>query len=252
MKQINTGLLAVFCVLYFFLFFHYRQANAGILPSVSTNKQVYHQGEPILVHYSGAGGFIGDWICIVPFGEPDNTAGDFRYLPIGVHDGSTIFSAPGPGKYEVRVYYDYWQTGYTVSARHSFFVTDQGAAGGQGYGESSVDKNFGVITGRHTYRQGEPIQVHFSGAPGTSGDWICIVSSGAPDNKAGDYEYIPEGMHHGDIIFNGQLPGKYEVRAYYNYRMNGYVVSSRYQFTVIALSYTSTEQEKGSPDPRLK
>jgi TolB-like protein len=35
------------------------------------------------------------------------------------------FDAPGPGKYEVRAYYNYRRKGYVVFARHSFSVVDK-------------------------------------------------------------------------------------------------------------------------------
>ena len=38
----------------------------------------------------------------------------------------------------------------------------------------------------------------------------------------------------GSLIFDPPSPGEYEVRAYYNYRRNGYVVSGRYAFSVVS------------------
>lgn len=252
MRKITAGTQAVLYGVCFVLLFCSIQVNAAMRPGVSTDKQLYQQGEKIYVHFFGAPGFSGDWACIVPSGAPDTTAGDYHYLPIGAHDGYLSFTAPGPGEYEVRVYYKYWQLGYTVSARHSFAVAGQNEAERPGYGQGFTDHDFGVTTDKKIYRQGEPIRVHFTGAPGFRGDWICIVQSGAPDNAAGHYKYIPEGMHQGYMIFNGQWPGNYQVRAYYNYRMNGYIVSSRYPFTVVSQSQYPVEQEQHSSDPMLK
>jgi TolB-like protein len=89
-----------------------------------------------------------------------------------------------------------------------------------------------VATDKDRYRSGEQIQVHFSGAPGEGGDWICIVPAGSPDTEAGDYRYMPDGASQGDLTFDAPPPGSYEARAYYDYRRNGYVVSARCGFSV--------------------
>lgn len=44
---------------------------------------------------------------------------------------------------------------------------------------------------------------------------------------------MPKGMRHGSLVFDTPLPGKYEVRAYYNYSQYGYRVSGRYAFSVV-------------------
>ncbi len=95
---------------------------AGGEPRVATDKDRYHSGEKIQVHFSGAPGDGGDWICIVPAGSPDTDAGDYRYMPDGAPEGVLTFDAPPPGKYEARAYYDYRRSGYVVSARYGFSV----------------------------------------------------------------------------------------------------------------------------------
>jgi hypothetical protein len=97
---------------------------------------------------------------------------------------------------------------------------------------SSVEGASVVRTGKDTYNQGEPIRVNFTNAPGNDSDWICIVPAGSPDTDAGDYKYMPRGLGQGSLMFDPRSPGKYEVRTYYNYRRNGYVVSGRYAFSV--------------------
>lgn len=89
-----------------------------------------------------------------------------------------------------------------------------------------------VITDKDTYNYGEKINVNFSNATGNEGDWICIVPVGSPDTEAGDYKNMPKGLGKGSVIFDSPSPGKYEVRAYYNYSRNGYVVSARHSFLV--------------------
>jgi hypothetical protein len=89
-----------------------------------------------------------------------------------------------------------------------------------------------VWTDKTVYNQAETITVIFENAPGNDSDWICIVPAGSPDTDGGDYKYMPRGLDQGSLIFDPRPPGEYEVRAYYHYRRNGYVVSGRYAFSV--------------------
>lgn len=103
-----------------------------------------------------------------------------------------------------------------------------------------------VNTDKDIYRSGEMIRVNFSSSPGNNRDWICIVPAGSPDTEAGDYKYMPNGLSQGVLTFDSPPPGKYEVRAYYNYSRNGYVVSARYGFSVVS-SAPSVELKTASP-----
>lgn len=100
----------------------------------------------------------------------------------------------------------------------------------------SVEGASVVRTDKGIYNQGERIRVSFSNAPGYNSDWICIVPAGSPDNEPGDYRYMPGGAGQGVFVFDPRSPGRYEVRAYYNYRRNGYVVTGRYPFSVGSVS----------------
>ncbi|HPL67307.1 MAG TPA: hypothetical protein PLG94_12305 [Smithellaceae bacterium] len=91
-----------------------------------------------------------------------------------------------------------------------------------------------VKTDKDVYGPGETIKVNFFNAPGSSRDWICIAAAGANDDDAGDWKHMPSGASQGVLTFDTPQPGKYEVRAYYNYSRNGYVVSARYSFSVEA------------------
>jgi hypothetical protein len=96
-------------------------AIAGGKPLIKTDKNIYHYGEKIRVHYYNAPGYSGDWICIAPAGSPDTAAGHYQHI----HkrgQGVLTFQSPRPGKYEARAYYNYSPSRYTVSARHGFTV----------------------------------------------------------------------------------------------------------------------------------
>lgn len=90
-----------------------------------------------------------------------------------------------------------------------------------------------VWTDKDTYNRGEIIRVNFTNAPGNFNDWICIVPAGSPDTDGGDWKYLPGGFYQGVLIFDPPSPGQYEVRAYYNYRRYGYLVTGRYNFLVV-------------------
>ena len=95
-----------------------------------------------------------------------------------------------------------------------------------------ADRRAWIETDKRVYNRGERIRVYFYNAPGYSRDWICIVGAGAPDTSAGDYQYMPNGAQRGVITFRSPGPGRYEARAYYNYRAGQYYVSARYRFRV--------------------
>lgn len=107
-----------------------------------------------------------------------------------------------------------------------------------------------INTDKDIYNAGETIRVNFFNAPGSQRDWVCIVAAGSPDNEAGDYQYMPNRLSQGVLTFDTPQPGKYEVRAYYNYSRNGYVVSARHSFSVAdrtTPSKTLTGAEKIKP-----
>ena len=74
-----------------------------------------------------------------------------------------------------------------------------------------------VNTDKDIYNYGEMIKVNFSNSPGNEGDWICIVPVSSTDTDGGDYKNMSKGLAQGSMIFDPPAPGKYEVRAYYNY-----------------------------------
>ncbi len=89
-----------------------------------------------------------------------------------------------------------------------------------------------VKTDKEVYQGGETIKVTYSGASGLDSDWICIVPAASPETDAGNYKYLLRGSNVGTLTFDPPVPGKYEVRAYYNYHKVGYVVAARAAFSV--------------------
>lgn len=114
------------------------------------------------------------------------------------------------------------------------------------YQTATADVAPQVNTDKDIYNHGETIRVNFFNSPGNDSDWICIVPVGSSDTEAGDYKYTPKKLSQGVLTFDSPSPGKYEVRAYYNYRRNGYVVSARYGFSVVG-GVPSVESQMVSP-----
>jgi hypothetical protein len=133
MKRITARTLAILCTVCSVLLLHCLPANAWVRPGVSTDKDLYYPGEPIRVRFSGAPGYNRDWICIAPSGSPDTEAGQYQYMPRGLHRGHLTFTAPAPGHYQVRAYYNYRRNGYLVSARNAFTVEGQRSSRGTKY-----------------------------------------------------------------------------------------------------------------------
>ncbi|MCB2186636.1 MAG: DUF2846 domain-containing protein [Deltaproteobacteria bacterium] len=112
-----------------------------------------------------------------------------------------------------------------------------------------------VHTLKKVYHPGEPIEVAFSGAPGTWRDWITVVPVGTPDNQAGDYDYTGAGVKKGVVRLPPQPPGHYEARGYFNYRKLGYRVGARYRFQVAARSASKPAKaahHAANPQPEPK
>lgn len=138
MKKILRYVVGIFFLLPILAFAaDYSASNTG--PWVETDKDFYNYGEQIRVHFYNAPGYGSDWICIVPAGSWDTEAGDYKYLPEGVHEGEMIFNSPVPGEYEVRAYYNYSAFRYNVSARFHFTVEGEGYVYESGYENEYVD-----------------------------------------------------------------------------------------------------------------
>ncbi|HVO65356.1 MAG TPA: hypothetical protein VMT12_02645 [Syntrophales bacterium] len=99
--------------------------------------------------------------------------------------------------------------------------------------ERTENKSPQIMTDKSIYVQGEKVQVRFSGSSGHRGDWISLSKTSSPDNQAGDYNHILEGLTEGTMTFESPSPGTYEARGYFNYSRNGYLVYARCKFEVV-------------------
>jgi hypothetical protein len=111
----------------------------------------------------------------------------------------------------------------------------------------STSKSAMVKTDKDIYSYGETIKVNYYNAPGLKRDWICIVPVGSPENEEGDNKHLNEGMDQGVLTFDSPDAGKYEVRAYYNYKRKVYTVSARHSFSVIGGPVMEREIDPNNP-----
>ena len=72
---------------------------------------------------------------------------------------------------------------------------------------------------KDVFEEGEPIRVEYSGLPGRYRDWITLIDDSKPDKESGQFFYINKS---GSVEFDGMPPGKYEIRAVYNYKRGNY------------------------------
>jgi hypothetical protein len=86
-----------------------------------TNKDEYRQNEKISVNYNGLPGNRKDWIAIAEDNAPDDKYSQLLYTN-GRRNGTFVFKGLKPGNYEVRVFFDWPDGGYTIQDSYRFTV----------------------------------------------------------------------------------------------------------------------------------
>lgn len=97
----------------------YNQMPSGVY--ARTIKNIFMEYEPIIVEYFNLPGFKQDWITVVSAKASDSTYGEWFYTN-GARSGTYTFKGLPAGNYEVRVYFNWPQGGYTVMSRFPFVV----------------------------------------------------------------------------------------------------------------------------------
>lgn len=88
---------------------------------VKTLKPSYGEWDSVIVEFSGLPGNSSDWINIVPVGSKNDTWGTWQYTS-GKTSGQLDMGYLKAGSYEVRLYFDYPNGGYTVHDSYRFTV----------------------------------------------------------------------------------------------------------------------------------
>ncbi len=71
---------------------------------ITVAKEVFAEGEPIRVEFSGLPGRYKDWITLVEASKADKNYGKYIYVK---KSGSVVFDGMPPGEYEIRAMYQY-------------------------------------------------------------------------------------------------------------------------------------------------
>ena len=88
---------------------------------ITLPSEVFAQGEPIEVKWHNAPGNTQDWITVAPAKSSDREWGIWTYLR-GQNSGVHRVSGLAPGRYEVRIYWNWPAGGYKVIERVPFEV----------------------------------------------------------------------------------------------------------------------------------
>jgi len=197
-------------------------ANAAA-QTVNTNKEEYTVGEPILVHYSGMPDYDGyNWIAVSRADADTKGRTYIDWFRLYESEGDHTFKSLPPGDYEIRVYYNWSEAGYSVKIQKPFKV---------------VLPQDVSLTPKDIYDTDEPIVIEYSNMPGNDRDWICIAEASTPTNSdtyIGGYWTNMTGLPtSGTHEFGGLSPGHYEVRAYWDFPKGGYnAIIARHEFRV--------------------
>jgi hypothetical protein len=76
----------------------------------------------IIVHWKDTPGNAQDWVSVQPVGSADDSYGAIWAYTQGQRSGSRSFGSLAPGEYEVRLYHDWPNGGFTVRERLRFRV----------------------------------------------------------------------------------------------------------------------------------
>jgi hypothetical protein len=203
--------------------------EAFLEPELKLDKAGFFAGENITVHFQAPSIYAANaWVGLMPSTVPHGSEAESDRHDLSKQhlknrtSGELTFTAPAaPGIYDLRMY-DTDDKGAEVAA--VTFAVESGS-------RTQQDSGGLARTMKRTYFEGEPIEVEFSGLPGYSQDWITVVSATAPENAQGEWFYTG-GVKSGSHTFSGLVPGDYEVRVYFDWPDGGYIVQSRYGFTV--------------------
>ncbi len=88
-----------------------------------------------------------------------------------------------------------------------------------------------LTSDKNAYKQGEPVELAYSGLPGNQRDWVTVVPLGAPADNWGQWTYT-EGKTNGTFVVENLEPGAYEARVYLDWPRGGFDVQRRWFFSV--------------------
>ncbi len=222
-------------------------------PSIEA-AEAYEPGEPFMVRVSGLPDApdAEPRILLVEAGAPDSARGQSGAIARGLLDGPAHFGGQPEGDYELRVVLEMdfsdFDAPLTIAARRPVRIgaapsspepgpatapdAPPGASPATGSGPIEAASNgVAIRLDKPVFAAGERIPVHVTGLPGNDDDWITIVRADAPDTTWGTWTYT-KGAKAGTFELQGQSPGRYEARVYFDDSSRDRTVRARLAFDV--------------------
>ncbi len=175
--------------------------------TVTTDASTYAVGAPVTATYAGLTGSQYDWVALAVQGSPLTSY--IAYVNAAGINGTTTFTPPGAGTYEIRAFSN--GTYNLIASSAPFTVGSQQ-----------------LTTNASTYGVGNTIAVTYNGLPGNPTDWIAIAVQGSPLTSFATYVYAAGSS--GTLTFTAPSVGTYEIRAFSNNSYN--LIATSAAFTV--------------------
>jgi hypothetical protein len=216
-------------------------------------------GETFAVSVSGLSGMPDRpaTILVVEAGAPDTERGQNDRIPDRMLGGPVALSQVSEGRYEIRLTYDdLWadmEAPLSIVARLPVTVGGPSSqnpeapepempasssgepapapAGPDGGPLETTENGLTLTLQKSVFAANERIGVTVKGLPGNDDDWITIVEADKPDTAYGTWAYT-KGAREGTFDLQGQRPGAYEVRVYFDDSSRDRTVRARLAFTV--------------------
>lgn len=201
----------------------------GPFVQLSSDKEMYDEGETVTISFQDAPHLDKDWIGIYKVGHIPGTQTSVQWSYVTTEEGSFSFDGLAKGYYYAEYYL---QDGYSHIGNKIFFQV------GEQITQLAINKT--------VYNLNENIIATWSDAPGIIKDWLGIYHEGDDPNvdELLSYTYF-DGLPEGTKIIQGDaLPteiGDYFIVIFTNDSYNE--VSNRVEFEVIDPTMTSIEEE---------
>ena len=162
----------------------------------------YAEAQPLQATFSGMPGNDKDWIAVAESGSPDSAYISYAYTNGQTTGTIQLKSLMKPGAYELRAYFDDTSGDRTVRGRLPFEIVAAAVP------VAELDAE--------TYAPGDTITVTYADMPTNERDWFSIAAQDAKPEAYLSYVYTG-GAAAGTVELKApEIPGEYEIRAYFD------------------------------------
>jgi hypothetical protein len=160
--------------------------------TVTTTATSYNNGDTVVVNYTALSPGQGDWVGIVPAGQPGTAY--VQWLPASASNTAS-FTGLAVGAYEAVAFEN---NTFVELARSTTFTVD---------GTATVGTDLAV------YASGAPVVVTYAGLSAATQDWIGIVPANLPNSAYVAFAYAD---NTNTVTFSNIADGTYRARAFTN------------------------------------